>query len=50
MIGRTGALADYILTNDKNIIDYHDVVSVLDSHFFAIKNRTLDSVIVIDPI
>lgn len=32
------ALADYILSNDKSIIDYEEVVAVLDAHFLTTRN------------
>lgn len=33
------ALANHILTNDKNIMEYEEVVAVLDTHFSVIKKR-----------
>lgn len=32
-------LADYILSNDKNIIEYQEVVGVLDTRFSALRKR-----------
>lgn len=37
------ALADYILANDKNIIDYEEVVTVLDANFSVIRRCALHS-------
>jgi hypothetical protein len=37
------ALADYILENDKNIIDYEEVVAVLDTHFSVVRRPALYS-------
>jgi len=37
------ALADYILENDKNIIDYEEAVTVLDAHFSVVRRRALYS-------
>jgi hypothetical protein len=37
------ALADYILENDKNIIDYEEVVAVLDAHFSVVRRYALYS-------
>jgi hypothetical protein len=34
------ALADYILRNDNHIINYEEVVAVLDTHFYRVRNRT----------
>jgi hypothetical protein len=37
------ALADYILENNKNIIDYEEAVAVLDAHFSVVKRCALYS-------
>lgn len=34
------ALANYILTNNKNVINYEEVATILDSHFSLINQRT----------
>ena len=35
------ALADYILSNNKNIIDYEEIATVLDSHFTVAKKLAI---------
>jgi hypothetical protein len=37
------ALANHVLSNNKNIIDYEEVVTVLESHFTVAKKRTSTS-------
>jgi hypothetical protein len=37
------ALADYMLENDKDIIDYEEVVAVLDAHFSVVRRHALYS-------
>ena len=32
------ALADYILTNSKNIIECEEIIAVLDAHYFVARN------------
>jgi hypothetical protein len=35
------ALAEHILSNDKDILDYEEVVTILDDHFFIARNTLI---------